>query len=90
MRHDARTAEWFSASIQPGMSLNEFLEAHPDAKKLPNEDGGERYLVFATHACFICYSGRGFKDSQDVFGAVVTMADGVVGDVQPTRETDDQ
>lgn len=71
-RYDDETASRIDASLSIGMTSAEFKSAFPDAKSM----GTDTWLVSVKEVCFWCHSGRGFRQSEEIFARIVTFEDG--------------
>lgn len=80
-RYDAETASRIDTKLEIGMSYSEFSSAFPDAKSMG--DGGESYLVSVENECFWCYSGRGFRQSTEIFARIVSFEGGSLTSIEP-------
>ena len=78
-RYDAETAKRIDAQVPVGMTMREFRDEFPDARKM----GDDADLVSINDICFWCYSGRGFVRSEQVFARVVRFEGDRVSEVQP-------
>ena len=78
-RYDAETTARIDEQVPVGMTMREFRDEFPDAKKM----GDDAYLVAINDICFWCYSGRGFVRSEQVFARVIRFEGDRVVEVQP-------
>ena len=89
-RQDARAEALLGDSLQVGMSLQDFRAAYPNAKQVPGTDSDAAFLVTASDVCFWCYSGRGFKESEEVFGRIVHFENGTLSSSQAVHVGEEQ
>jgi hypothetical protein len=76
-RYDGETSMRIDANLSIGMTSTEFRSAFPDAESM----GRDTWLVDVQEVCFWCHSGRGFRQSEEVFARVVTFEDGHLAEI---------
>jgi hypothetical protein len=81
-RYDAETASRIDARLEIGMSFSEFRSTFPDAKSMGGNDA-DSYLVSVQSDCFWCHSGRGFRQSTEIFARVVSFESGSLTSIEP-------
>ena len=76
-RYDDETTSRIDANLQIGMTSAEFGSAFPDAKST----GPDTWLVSVQEVCFWCHSGRGFRQSEEIFARIVTFENGHLANI---------
>ena len=89
-RQDARAEAVLGDSLQVGTTLHDFRAAYPNAQQVPGTDSDAVFLVTASDVCFWCYSGSGFKESEEVFGRIVHFENGTLSGSQAVHTEQEQ
>ena len=89
-RQDARAEALLGDSLQVGMTLQDFQTAFPNAIEVPGSDSGAAFLIATNDVCFWCYSGHGFKESEEVYGTIAHFENGTLSSSQAVHVGEDQ